>query len=169
MIHALAGRPAPKELLIDPAKLERDYYEKKPDMNIAAQRVAFGTSGHRGKPEDASFTESHVLAIVQATCDYRTMQGYTGPLFLGKDTHFLSGPAQNTALEVLAANDVDVIYQQSEGYTPTPVISWNILRENDGKEAGLADGIVITPSHNPPSNGGIKYNGPNGGPLAVDS
>ena len=167
-IHPLAGKPAPKELLIDPVQLEKDYYTKSPDMNNPAQRVAFGTSGHRGKPADGSFTESHILAIVQATCEYRRNQGYTGPLFLGKDTHAASAPAQRTALEVLAANEVETYYQKDDGYTPTPVISHAILSYNRGRETGLADGIVITPSHNPPTDGGIKYNPPNGGPADTD-
>ncbi len=168
MTHPLAGRPAPKEILIDPVKLERDYHENKPDMGNPAQRVAFGTSGHRGQPADGSFTESHILAIVQAVCDYRTMRGHTGPLYLGKDTHAASGPAQRTAIEVLTANEVRTVYQEKDGYTPTPVISHAILGHNRTETGGQADGIVITPSHNPPGDGGIKYNPPTGGPADTE-
>jgi phosphoglucomutase len=166
-IHELAGKPAPVSILVDIDELEKAYYTAKPDMSNPAQQVAFGTSGHRGSSLDASFTESHILAIVQAICDYRNKKGYAGPLYLGKDTHFLSDAAQKTALEVLAGNGVNVIFQQNDGYTPTPVISWTILTwnyHNDSK----ADGIVITPSHNPPRDGGIKYNPPNGGPADTD-
>ncbi|MCL2711025.1 MAG: phosphoglucomutase (alpha-D-glucose-1,6-bisphosphate-dependent) [Planctomycetaceae bacterium] len=165
--HELAGQPAPPSILVDLDELEQAYYAAKPDMSDSAQHVAFGTSGHRGSSLDASFTESHILAIVQAVCDYRNAQGYTGPLYLGKDTHFLSNAAQKTALEVLAANGVDVVYQQDDGYTPTPVISWLILTWNRHHDT-QADGIVITPSHNPPRDGGIKYNPPNGGPADTD-
>lgn len=163
MTHPLAGKPAPKELLIDVAQLERDYYAKSPDMSVFAQRVLFGTSGHRGKPEDGSFTESHIRAIVQAICDYRQKNGITGPLFLGKDTHAASAAAQRTAIEVLAANGVATRYQSGDEVTPTPVISHAILAYNQGRTAGLADGIIITPSHNPPTDGGIKYNATHGG------
>jgi len=166
-IHELAGQPAPQSILIDPNELEKAYYTVKPDGADPLQQVAFGTSGHRGSSLDASFTESHILAIVQAICDYRNKQGYIGPLYLGKDTHCLSHAAQKTALEVLAANDVRTVYQQNNGYTPTPVISWSILMWNS-KNDTQADGIVITPSHNPPGDGGIKYNGPNGGPADAD-
>ena len=166
-IHELAGQPAPPSLLVNTNELEKAYYATKPDMSHPEQQVAFGTSGHRGSSLDASFTESHILAIVQAVCDYRNNKGYAGPLYLGKDTHFLSHAAQKTALEVLAANDVRVVYQQNDGFTPTPVISWSILTWNS-KDGTQADGIVITPSHNPPSDGGIKYNGPNGGPADTD-
>ncbi len=167
-LHELAGKPAPTSILVDPNTLEKDYYEKKPDPSNPVQLVAFGTSGHRGKSADSSFTESHILAICQAVVDYRTMKKYSGPLYLGKDTHFLSGPAQKTALEVFTANGVDVVYEANDGFTPTPVISHAILRFNKGKTTGLADGVVITPSHNPPSDGGIKYNSPNGGPADTD-
>ncbi len=171
--HPLAGRPAPKKILVDLEALKKGYFETKPDVTNPNQQVSFGTSGHRGTSLNGTFTESHILAVVQAVCDYRAEKCFTGPLFLGKDTHFLSGPAQETALEVLAGNDVNVVFQSDNApdgnvFTPTPVISWNILRENDGKSSGLADGIVITPSHNPPSDGGIKYNGPNGGPADTD-
>lgn len=164
-LSELAGKPAPKELLIDPAQVEKDYYEKVPDMDDPGERVVFGTSGHRGRPSEASFTQSHILAIVQAVCDYRKMKNYTGPLFLGKDTHAASGPAQRTAIEVLAANGVSCVFQMNDGFTPTPVISHAILTYNKGRTEGEADGIVITPSHNPPEDGGIKYNGPDGGPA----
>ncbi len=164
----LAGKPAPQELLIDTAQLEKEYYERLPDPTDPAQRVAFGTSGHRGSPLNGTLTESHILAIVQAACDYRKQQGYTGPLSLGKDTHAVSGPAQCSALEVLAANGVATRYQSGDEYTPTPVISHAILGYNRGRTDGWADGIVITPSHNPPADGGIKYNGPNGGPADTE-
>jgi len=166
-IHELAGQPAPQSILVDLNELEQAYYAAKPDASDPAQQVAFGTSGHRGTSLNGSFTESHILAIVQAICDYRKKQGYAGPLYLGKDTHFLSDAAQRTALEVLVANGVDVIYQQNDGYTPTPVISWSILTWNRNFDT-QADGIVITPSHNPPGDGGIKYNPPNGGPADTD-
>ncbi|MDR2644033.1 MAG: phosphoglucomutase (alpha-D-glucose-1,6-bisphosphate-dependent) [Planctomycetaceae bacterium] len=166
-IHFLAGKIAPKSILIDTALLERSYFENVPDTKLPEQRVVFGTSGHRGTPVEASFTESHILAIVQAICDYRSGKGYTGTLFLGKDTHFLSGLAERNTLEVLAANDVQVCYQADNGFTPTPVISWSIL-QNNSLSGSLSDGIVITPSHNPPSDGGIKYNPPNGGPADTD-
>jgi phosphoglucomutase len=167
-LSPLAGRPAPKELLIDPAALERQYYERRPDLNDPEQRVQFGTSGHRGTPKRGTFTEAHILAISQAICDYRRATGIDGPLFLGKDTHALSGPAQRTALEVLAANGVPAVIQRDDGVTPTPVISWNILVHNRDHKAHAADGIVITPSHNPPEDGGFKYNPPNGGPADTD-
>jgi phosphoglucomutase len=167
-ISPLAGKPAPKELLIDLARLEREYFERRPDLSNAAERVAFGTSGHRGSSLRGSFTESHILAITQAICDYRAQQAIDGPLYLGKDTHALSGPAQGTALEVLAANRVETIIQRDDAVTPTPVISRAILVYNRGRTAHLADGIVITPSHNPPEDGGFKYNPPNGGPADTD-
>ena len=169
MISPLAGKLAPKELLIDVAELEEAYYENVPDMENPGQRVAFGTSGHRGKPLDGSFTEPHILAIVQAVCDYRTMRGYTGPLYLGKDTHAASIPAERTALEVLAGNGVQCFYQMNNGFTPTPVISHAILRYNENRSDQLADGLVITPSHNPPTDGGIKYNGPDGGAADTEA
>src|SRR5678816_3025260 len=167
-ISPLAGKPAPKEMLVDLAKLEREYYERRPDMEDPNQLVSFGTSGHRGSPLHGSFTEAHILAITQAICDYRRSQGTDGPLYLEKDTHALSGPAQRTALEVLAANGVETIIQRDDGVTPTPVISRAILVYNRGRQTHLADGIVVTPSHNPPEDGGFKYNPPNGGPADTD-
>jgi phosphoglucomutase len=167
-ISPLAGKPAPKEILVDLAKLEGEYYARTPDMGDPNQAVAFGTSGHRGSSFRGSFNEAHILAITQAICDYRRGQGTAGPLYMGKDTHALSGPAQRTALEVLAANDVHTIIQQDDGVTPTPVISRAILAFNRGRKGHLADGIVVTPSHNPPEDGGIKYNPPNGGPADTD-
>ncbi len=167
-ISPLAGKPAPIGMLVDLAKLEGDYYARKPDMGDPNQSVAFGTSGHRGSSFRGSFNEAHILAITQAICDYRRGQGIDGPLYMGKDTHALSGPAQRTALEVLAANDVHTVIQQDDGVTPTPVISRAILAYNHGRKAHLADGIVVTPSHNPPEDGGIKYNPPNGGPADTD-
>jgi len=167
-ISPLAGKPAPKGMLVDLARLEREYYERKPDVGDPNQLVSFGTSGHRGSPLHGSFTEAHILAITQAICDYRRGQGTDGPLYMGKDTHAVSGPAQRTALEVLAANNVQTIIQRDDGVTPTPVISWAILVYNRGRREHLADGIVITPSHNPPEDGGFKYNPPNGGPADID-
>jgi phosphoglucomutase len=167
-ISPLAGKPAPKDMLIDVAKLERAYYERKPDPADPNQRVSFGTSGHRGTPLNATFTEAHILAITQAICDYRRGQGIDGPVFMGKDTHAISGPAQRTALEVLAANGVTAIIQRDDGFTPTPVVSHAILVYNRGRKEHLADGIVITPSHNPPEDGGFKYNPTNGGPADTD-
>jgi phosphoglucomutase len=167
-ISPLAGKPAPKEILVDVGRLERAYYEQTPDLSDAGQLVSFGTSGHRGSPFAGSFTEAHILAIAQAICDYRRAQGITGPLYLGKDTHGLSSPAQRTALEVLAANQVDAIIQRNDGVTPTPVVSWAVLVHNRSRPRRLADGILITPSHNPPEDGGFKYNPPNGGPADVD-
>jgi phosphoglucomutase len=164
-ISPLAGKPAPKELLIDAAQLEREYLEQLPELSNPSQRVTFGTSGHRGSPRNGTFTEAHILAITQAICDYRSSHGTNGPLYLGKDTHALSGPAQRTALEVLAANGVQTIIQRDDGVTPTPVISRAILVYHRGRETHLADGIVITPSHNPPEDGGFKYNAANGGPA----
>jgi len=167
-ISPLAGKPAPKELLIDVARLEREYYERLPDMSDPNERVIFGTSGHRGTPLRGTFTESHILAITQAICDYRRGQGTDGPLYMGKDTHALSAPAQRTALEVLVANGVETIIQRDDGVTPTPVISRAILVYNRNRRKQLADGIVITPSHNPPEDGGFKYNPTNGGPADAD-
>ncbi|MFO1476247.1 MAG: phosphoglucomutase (alpha-D-glucose-1,6-bisphosphate-dependent) [Verrucomicrobiota bacterium] len=164
----LAGKPAPRELLVDLARLEKDYYQRRPDLDDPNQRVSFGTSGHRGSSFHGTFTESHIVAISQAICDYRRSQGITGPLYMGKDTHALSTPAQRTALEVLAANDVITVIQRDDGVTPTPVVSRAILAFNRGRTQGLADGIVITPSHNPPEDGGFKYNPPNGGPADTD-
>lgn len=167
-ISALAGRPAPKEMLVDVSRLEREYFERKPDTDDPNQMVGFGTSGHRGSPLHGTFTEAHILAITQAICEYRKSQGTDGPLYMGKDTHALSGPAQRTALEVLAANGVETAIQKDDGFAPTPVISRAILAFNRGRKKHLADGIVITPSHNPPEDGGIKYNPPNGGPADTD-
>ncbi len=167
-VSPLAGKPAPKSLLIDVVSLERDYFARKPDMNDPRQVVSFGTSGHRGTPSDGTFTEAHILAITQAICEYRLSQNTAGPLFMGKDTHAVSGPAQQTALEVLTANGVNTIIQERSGFTPTPVVSHAILTYNRGRKDGLADGIVITPSHNPPEDGGFKYNPPNGGPADTD-
>lgn len=164
-ISPLAGLPAPKEILVDLGRLEREYFERRPDLADSNQMVKFGTSGHRGSPFSGSFTEAHILAITQAICDYRLTHGTDGPLYLGKDTHALSQPAQQTALEVLAANGVGSIIQSGNVATPTPVISRAILSYNRGLKSRLADGIVITPSHNPPEDGGFKYNPPNGGPA----
>jgi phosphoglucomutase len=167
-LSPLAGKPAPKEMLIDVARLEKEYFERKPDVNDPNQLVAFGTSGHRGSPLHSTFTEAHILATTQAICDYRRAQKIDGPLHMGRDTHAISGSAQRTALEVLAANGVDTIIQENDGVTPTPVISRAILVYNRGRKEHLADGIVITPSHNPPEDGGFKYNPPNGGPADTD-
>jgi phosphoglucomutase len=167
-ISPLAGKPAPKEILIDPAEIERRYYADQPDPDNPAQRVSFGTSGHRGSPLTRSFNEAHILAITQAICEYRVAHGIRGPLYLGRDTHAVSGPAQRTALEVLAANDVQTVIQRDGGFTPTPVISHAILVHNRDRSAATADGIVVTPSHNPPEDGGFKYNPPNGGPADTD-
>ena len=167
-ISPLAGRPAPKEMLVNLAELEREYYERRPDVTDPNQLVSFGTSGHRGSPLAGTFTENHILAITQAICDYRLRKGTDGPLFLGKDTHAVSEPAQRTAIEVLAANGVQTIIQRNDGVTPTPVISRAILVYNRGRDTNLADGIVITPSHNPPQDGGFKYNPTNGGPADTE-
>src|SRR5271166_1954222 len=167
-ISPLAGKPAPKSMLVDLAGLEREYHERKPDLSDPSQLVSFGTNGHRGSPLRGSFTEAHILAITQAICDYRRSRGVDGPLYMGKDTHALSGPAQRTALGVLAANGVQTKIQRDDGVTPTPVISWFILVYNRGRKERCADGIVITPSHNPPEDGGFKYNGISGGPADVD-
>jgi phosphoglucomutase len=155
-------------MLVDLARLEAEYFERKPDVDDHNQLVAFGTSGHRGTSVDGTFTEAHVLAITQAICDYRRALGTSGPLFMGKDTHALSVPAQRTALEVLAANSVETIVQKDDGVTPTPVISRAILAHNRIRQGSPADGIVITPSHNPPEDGGFKYNPPNGGPADTE-
>jgi phosphoglucomutase len=167
-IHALAGQPAPAADLIDVAKLEREYHQRYPELSDPTQLVSFGTSGHRGSALNGTFTEAHILAITQAVCDYRRAHGVTGPLYIGKDTHALSDPAQRTAVEVLAANNVETILQRNDGVTPTPVISHAILVYNRGRKDGLADGIVVTPSHNPPEDGGFKYNPTNGGPADTD-
>ena len=167
-ISPLAGKPAPKEMLINLDELNRQYLERRPDLGDPTQMVSFGTSGHRGTPFKGTFTEAHILAITQAICDYRHMQGIDGPLLMGKDTHAISAPAQKTALEVLAANGVETMIQQNDGVTATPVISHAILVYNRGRKDHFADGIVITPSHNPPEDGGFKYNPPNGGPADTD-
>ena len=164
----LAGRPAQPTMLVNVPRLITAYYSNMPDTAVPGQRVAFGTSGHRGSAFENSFNEWHVLAISQAICDYRKRQGIDGPLFLGIDTHALSEPAFASALEVLAANGMEVMLADKDEYTPTPVISHAILAYNRGRDTGLADGIVITPSHNPPDNGGFKYNPPNGGPADND-
>ena len=164
-IHPGAGKPAPALSLINVSRLITAYYAEKPDVGVREQRVAFGTSGHRGSAFKRSFNEAHILAVTQAVCEYRKAQGTTGPLYLGMDTHALSEPAFVSALEVLAANGVETMIDRDGGYTPTPVISHAILTYNRGKTSGLADGIVITPSHNPPEDGGIKYNPPQGGPA----
>src|SRR5215472_9205048 len=167
-LSRLAGKPASKELLVDVARLEKEYSERHPDLQDPNQLVSFGTSGHRGSPFQGTFTEAHILTITQAICDYRRSRGTDGPLYMGKDTHALSGPAQRTALQVLAANNVETVIQQSDGVTPTPAISHAILVYNRDRKEHLADGIVITPSHNPPEDGGFKYNPPNGGPADTD-
>jgi phosphoglucomutase len=168
-LSPLAGKRAPPAILVDLAALERAYYERQPAMDDPAQRVSFGTSGHRGSSLRGSFNEAHILAVTQAICEYRRQQGTDGPLYMGKDTHALSAPAQRSALEVLAANGVETIIQRDDGVTPTPVISRAILVYNRGRTTGLADGIVVTPSHNPPEDGGIKYNPPHGGPADTDA
>ena len=167
-LSPLAGKPAPKTLLVDLGRLEQEYYNRQPDFADPSQRVSFGTSGHRGSSLRGTFTEAHILAITQAICEFRRMKGTDGPLYLGKDTHALSGPAQRTALEVLAANNVWTLLQRGDGVTPTPVISRAILVYNRGRQQQLADGIIITPSHNPPEDGGLKYNPTNGGPADTD-
>jgi len=163
-----AGKPAPKEMLVDLVRLEREYFVRRPDLSCPNQMVSFGTSGHRGSSLDGTFTEAHVLAITQSICDYRHCQGTDGPLYLGKDTHALSAPAQRTAIEVLAANNVPTVIQRGDDVTPTPVLSRAILVYNRGRNEHLADGIIITPSHNPPEDGGLKYNPPNGGPADTE-
>ncbi|WP_210014734.1 phosphoglucomutase (alpha-D-glucose-1,6-bisphosphate-dependent) [Pseudomonas palmensis] len=167
-LSPLAGKPAPASVLVDIPQLLTAYYTGQPDAGVAIQRVAFGTSGHRGSSVDLGFNEAHVLAISQAICLYRKAQGIDGPLFIGIDTHALSTPAAATALEVLAANGVEVMLAKDDEYTPTPAISHAIICYNRGRSRGLADGIVITPSHNPPQSGGFKYNPPNGGPADSD-
>lgn len=167
-LSPFAGKPAPAELLVDIPRLVTAYYTQRPDPSVATQRVAFGTSGHRGSSFDSSFNEAHVLAISQAICLYRQHKGITGPLFVGIDTHALSTPAGASALEVFAANGVETMIAADDEYTPTPAISHAIICYNRGRTQGLADGVVITPSHNPPQSGGFKYNPPNGGPADTD-
>ena len=167
-VSRLAGKPAPRNMLIDVAQLEWEYFSRRPDVDDPNQLVSFGTSGHRGSPLSGTFTESHILAITQAICDYRKQHGTDGPLYMGKDTHALSAPAQRTALEVLAGNDVQTVIQDGDGVTPTPVISRAIVVCNSGRRHHFADGIVITPSHNPPEDGGFKYNPTRGGPADAD-
>ncbi|MFW5876488.1 MAG: phosphoglucomutase (alpha-D-glucose-1,6-bisphosphate-dependent) [Myxococcota bacterium] len=167
MAHPLAGKPAPRELLVDVSALLAAYADRRPDPSVSAERVAFGTSGHRGSALRGSFNEAHIAATTQAICDYRAKEGIAGPLYLGIDTHALSAPARDTALEVLAANGVHVRVDRDGGYTPTPAISFAILTHNRGRHGGRADGIVVTPSHNPPEDGGFKYNPPHGGPAGA--
>jgi len=169
VVHPLAGKPAPASSLVDLDALHDAYWKGRPDPKIPAQAVSFGTSGHRGSPLHTAFNEAHILAVTQAVCEYRAAQGTTGPLFLGKDTHAVSAPAEQSALEVLAGNGVETCIAEGDGFTPTPAVSLAILDFNRGKSSGLADGIVITPSHNPPEDGGIKYNPPNGGPADTDA
>lgn len=164
-LHPLAGKPAPYDMLINVPRLISAYYTREPDPANPAQRVAFGTSGHRGSSLRDSFNEAHILAVSQAICEFRKAQGITGPLFIGMDTHALSEPALASAVEVFAGNEQEIMIDASAGYTPTPVISHAILKYNRGRTAGLADGVVITPSHNPPDDGGFKYNPPAGGPA----
>jgi phosphoglucomutase len=166
--HPLAGKPAPADVLIDVKKLEKAYFENKPDFADPAQRVIFGTSGHRGTSTNGTFTEAHILAITQAVCDYRKAQGTDGPVLFGKDTHALSGLVQATALEVLAANEMEVMIAANDGITAVPVISRAVLNYNRGRKEHLADALISTPSHNPPADGGFKYNPPNGGPADTD-
>ena len=168
-LHPRAGQPAEPKDLVDVAHLVTSYYTGVPDPEDVDQQVAFGTSGHRGSSLKTSFNETHILATTQAICDYRKEQGFDGPLFLGRDTHGLSEPAWTSALEVLVANDVTVLVDDRDGYTPTPALSHAIIRANRGKTSGLADGIVVTPSHNPPADGGFKYNPPHGGPADTDA
>jgi phosphoglucomutase len=169
MVHPLAGQRAPASMLVNLVALERAYHDDHPDPAVAEQKVAFGTSGHRGSSLRRSFNEDHIVAITEAICDYRAIKGVTGPLYVGADTHALSAPAQRTALEVLAARGVDAVIAADDAYTPTPVVSARILRHNRGKPVAVADGIVITPSHNPPEDGGFKYNPPHGGPADTDA
>ncbi len=167
-VHPLAGQPAPRDVLVDVGELRRMFLERTPDIDDPRQRVQFGTSGHRGTPLDGTLTAAHVAAITQAICEDRAKRGIDGPIYMGKDTHALSALAESVALEVLAANRIQTIVQRADGVTPTPVISRAILEHNRGRTNGIADGIVITPSHNPPEDGGFKYNPPNGGPADTD-
>ncbi len=164
-IHPLAGQPAPAEILIDPESITKAYYQRTPAVDDPAQLVSFGTSGHRGSPLNGSLNEAHILAITQAICEYRKKENISGPLYMGKDTHAVSGPAERTALEVLAAHGVETVVQHADGFTPTPSISRAILSYNRAGKSALADGIVVTPSHNPPADGGFKYNPPEAGPA----
>ena len=166
--HPLAGQAVPESLRINVPRLVADYYTVTPDPAVPDQVVSFGTSGHRGSSFRASFNEAHILAITRAVCEFRRSKGIDGPLFVGMDSHALSEPAMRTVLEVLAADGVSARFQKGFGYTPTPVISHAILTHNKGRASGLADGMVITPSHNPPEDGGIKYNPPHGGPAGTD-
>jgi phosphoglucomutase len=168
-LHPLAGKPAPPDMLIDVDRLQRDYYERQPDCSDPNQRVLFGTSGHRGTSADTTFTEAHILAITQAVCDYRSSRGIDGPILVGKDTHALSGPTQRSALEVLAGNGVEALIAAGDGVTPVPVISHAVLTYNRGRREHLVDALIATPSHNPPGDGGFKYNPPNGGPADTDA
>src|SRR5262245_52003770 len=167
-VSAFAGRPPEPSMLVDVDKLVQAYYERRPDPSEPSQRVAFGTSGHRGSAFEAAFNEAHILATTEAICRYRRQHGIRGPLFLGRDTHALSEPAFRTAVEVLAGNDVEIMVDSAGGYTPTPAISHAILTWNRDRGGRRADGIVVTPSHNPPEDGGFKYNPPNGGPAETD-
>src|SRR6201993_121096 len=167
-MHSKAGQPATRDMLVDVGQLEHEYYARRPDLDDPRQLVSFGTRGHRGTSLDGSFNEDHILAITQAICDYRRANGISGPLLMGKDTHALSGPAQRTALEVLAGNGVETVIQRDDEFTPTPVVSHAILIHNHNRTEHLADGIVVTPSHNPPEDGGFKYNPTNGGPADTD-
>src|ERR1043166_9610289 len=167
-VHPLAGKPAPADVLINVDEVLKAYYERQPNVEDPQQLVSFGTSGHRGSSLNGTLNEAHILAITQAICEYRAGKEISGPLYMGKDTHAVSGPAQRTALEVLAANKVETIIQRDDGFTPTPVISRAILVYNRNRKEHFADGIVITPSHNPPADGGFKYNPPNGGPADTD-
>ena len=167
-VNPLAGKPAEPSMLINVPRLVTAYFAGKPDPSIPAQRVSFGTSGHRGSAFNHAFNENHILAVSQAVCDHRKASGINGPLFVGIDTHALAEPALASALEVFAANGVEAMIDEHDGYTPTPVISHAILTTNKGRKSGLADGVVITPSHNPPEDGGFKYNPPNGGPADTD-
>ncbi|MFJ4724643.1 phosphoglucomutase (alpha-D-glucose-1,6-bisphosphate-dependent) [Streptomyces luteogriseus] len=169
MQHERAGSPAGPEDLVDVARLVTAYYARRPDLDDPGQRVTFGTSGHRGSSLASAFNDDHIAATSQAICEYRAGQGIDGPLFLGADTHALSEPARVTALEVFAANEVTVLIDDADGYTPTPAVSHAILTHNRGRATGLADGVVVTPSHNPPADGGFKYNPPSGGPAASDA
>jgi phosphoglucomutase len=167
-IDPRAGKPATPDMLIDVKALERAYHERKPEFSDPTQRVIFGTSGHRGSADDGTFNEAHILAIAQAVCDYRKGQQIDGPVLVGKDTHLLSGPAQRTVVEVLAANDVNAVIAVNDGYTPVPVISRAILNYNRERRSHKADALIATPSHNPPRDGGLKYNSPDGGPAGTD-